>query len=95
MIDILDESYESDLTDEESVQLLLRSEHAIGPKLSPAALAVLNAYRDAGITDYASVAAVLRAVVANFATHKNIGPYLSQYEILNAAKELEKLDELA
>lgn len=61
MTNILDDSYESDLTDEESEQLLLMSEHAIAPPLSPAAQAVLNAYRDADITDEASVAAVLRA----------------------------------
>ncbi len=34
MIDILDESYESDLTDEEHEQLILVSEHAIAPPLS-------------------------------------------------------------
>lgn len=35
---LLDESYESDLTEEESEQLLLMCGHGIGPKLSPAEL---------------------------------------------------------
>jgi len=43
---LLDESYESALTEEESERLLLLCGHGIGPKLSPAAQAVLNAYRD-------------------------------------------------
>ena len=34
MTDILDDSYEGDLTDEESELLLLMSEHAIAPPLS-------------------------------------------------------------
>ena len=41
---LLDESYESDLTEEESEELLLLCGHGIGPKLSPAAQAVLDAY---------------------------------------------------
>ena len=43
MIDILDESYESDLTEEESERLLLMSEHAVAKPLSPAAQAVQDA----------------------------------------------------
>ena len=43
---LLDESYKSDLTEEESEELLLLCGHGIGPKLSPAAQAVLDAYRD-------------------------------------------------
>lgn len=62
MTDILDDSYESDLTDEEHERMILMSEHAIAPPLSPAAQAVLNAYRDADIDDEATAAAVLRAV---------------------------------
>ena len=34
MTDILDDSYESDLTEEESTQLLMLCGHAIGPPLS-------------------------------------------------------------
>jgi hypothetical protein len=40
---LLDESYESDLTEEESEELLLLCGHGIGPKLSSAAQAVLDA----------------------------------------------------
>jgi len=61
MTDILDDSYESDLTEEESERLLLMSEHGIAPPWSPAAQAVLNAYRDAPIEDEVTAAAVLRA----------------------------------
>ena len=44
MINILDDSYESDLTDEESQQLLMLCGHAIGPSLSPATRAVFEAF---------------------------------------------------
>ena len=53
--------HDYELTDEESEALLLKSEHAILPPLSPAARAVLDAYRDADIDDGATAAAVLRA----------------------------------
>ena len=43
MTDILDDSYESDLTDEEHERLILTSEHAIAKPLSPAAMAVQDA----------------------------------------------------
>ena len=43
--DIMDKLPDEELTDEEHEALLLKSEHAIGPPLSPAALAVLNAAR--------------------------------------------------
>ena len=43
MTDILDDSYESDLTDEEHERLILMSEHAIAKPLSPAAKAILDA----------------------------------------------------
>ena len=43
MTDILDDAYESDLTDEEHERLILISEHAIAKPLSPAAQAVLDA----------------------------------------------------
>lgn len=38
--------HDYELTDEESEALLLKSEHAIAPPLSPAASAVLNAFGD-------------------------------------------------
>ena len=62
MTDIFDKLPDEELTDEEHEALLLRSEHAIGPPLSPAARAVLDAYRDADIDDAITAAAVLRAV---------------------------------
>ena len=43
MTDILDDTYESDLTDEEHERLVLMSEHAIAKPLSPAARAVQDA----------------------------------------------------
>ena len=43
MTDILDDAYESDLTDEEHKRLILMSEHAIAKPISPAAQAVLDA----------------------------------------------------
>lgn len=43
MTDILDPDYESDLTEEEHNKLVLMSEHAIAPPLSPAAQAVMGA----------------------------------------------------
>jgi hypothetical protein len=46
MTGILDDAYESDLTEEESEELLLLCGHGIGPKLSPAAQAVLDAFLD-------------------------------------------------
>lgn len=44
MTNILDDSYESDLTEEESIQLLMLCGHAIGPSLSPVARAVFEAF---------------------------------------------------
>lgn len=69
MIDITDESYESDLSEEESNKLLLMCGHAVGLQLSPAAQAVLDAYwkADPESTEHtdayevAGIAAALRA----------------------------------
>ena len=61
MTDILDDSYESDLTDEEHERLILMSEHAIAKPLSPAAQAVLAAYRSTHLS-INNLAAALRAV---------------------------------
>ena len=44
MTDILDKLPDEELTEEEHEALLLRSEHAIAPPLSPAARAVLDAF---------------------------------------------------
>ncbi len=43
MTNILDDSYEIDLTEEEHERLILMSEHAIAKPISPAAQAVLDA----------------------------------------------------
>jgi hypothetical protein len=51
-----------DLTNEEHEALLLMSEHAIAPPLSPAAQAVLNGFRAVPtLMDGPSIAAALRA----------------------------------
>ena len=60
MINILDDSYESDLTDKEHEQLILMSEHAIAPPFSPAARAVYVAFEDA-TTPETALAGALRA----------------------------------
>jgi hypothetical protein len=90
---LLDESYESDLTEEESEELLLLCGHGIGPKLSPAANAVLNAYMnncgwlDGPLEkDYRCAAAVLRAVTKEL---KYFG--ITEKNILAIAAELESL----
>ena len=62
MTDILDNSYESDLTEEEHERLILMSEHAIAKPLSPAAQAVLAAYRSTHLS-INNLAAALRAAV--------------------------------
>lgn len=73
MTDILDKLPDEELTEEEHEALLLRSEHAIGPPLSPAARAVLNAYRDADIDDGATAAAVLRAAADQICMKEPLG----------------------
>lgn len=55
------DNYESDLTDEEHNELVLMSEHAITPPLSPGATAVLQAYRSTHLS-INNLAAALRAV---------------------------------
>ena len=60
MTDILDDSYESDLTEEEHERLILMSEHAIAKPLSPAAQAVVAAYRSSHLS-INNLAAALRA----------------------------------
>jgi hypothetical protein len=69
MTDILDDSYESDLTEEEHERLILMSEHAIAPPLSPAAQAVFHAFNskfdwvDDGVPgpQFEAIAAAIRA----------------------------------
>ena len=66
MTDILDHTYESDLTQEESEKLLLVSEHAITTPLSPAAQAVWSAFLnhsewEVTTSEIQGIAAALRA----------------------------------
>lgn len=69
MTNILDDAYESDLTDEEHEQLILISEHAIAPPLSPAARSVFESFNskfewvEDGVPgpQFKAIAAVIRA----------------------------------
>ena len=58
--------------------------------LSPAAQAVLDAYRDAAIADEATAAAVLRAAADQVVPEK-LESYGIRYELLRIAGELEQL----
>ena len=60
--------------------------------LSPAAQAVLDAYRDADIDDGATAAAVLRAAADQVVPEK-LESYGIRYELLRIAGELEQLDD--
>ena len=61
MTDILDDSYESDLTEEEHERLILMSEHAVAPPWSPLTSAVWRAFKDAPECAEVKLAAALRA----------------------------------
>jgi hypothetical protein len=61
MNDILDDSYDSDLTEAESTELLLMCGHAIASPLSPAARAILEAVMNAPDHMTCEIAAALRA----------------------------------
>lgn len=89
MIDITDESYESDLSEEESNKLLLLCGHAVGPQLSPAAQAVLDAFRTSH-TGQGCLAAALRAA-ADQVVPVTTDPRLStvRWELIKIAAELE------
>ena len=96
MTDILDDSYESDLTEEEHERLILMSEHAVAKPLSPAAQAVLRAYRSSHLT-INNLAAALRAAVAHTQQHHGHDVYSREVwecdadELLAIADELEAL----
>ena len=61
-----------DLTNEEHEALLLMSEHAIAPPLSPAAQAVLDGFRAVPtLMDGPSIAGALRAAVEIYAEEGN------------------------
>jgi hypothetical protein len=80
MTDILHDSYESDLTEEEHERLILMSEHAIAPPLSPAASAVFQAFNskfdwvDDGVPgpQFNAIAAALRAAADQAAPEKQL-----------------------
>ena len=59
--DIMDKLPDEELPEEEHEALLLMCGHGFGPPLSPAAQAVMNAYRDAPLDDEVTAAAVIRA----------------------------------
>jgi len=61
MTDILDDTYESDLTEEEHERLVLMSEHAVAPPWSPLTSAVWRAFKDAPECAEVKLAAALRA----------------------------------
>ena len=98
MTDILDDSYESDLTEEEHERLILMSEHAVAKPLSPAAQAVLDAYRNAPIEDEATAAAVIRAAAIHLYCEEyetcggaSYALMIEQEDLLALAAELEAL----
>jgi hypothetical protein len=66
------EQFMEDLTNEEHEALLLMSEHAIAPPLSPAAQAVLNGFRAVPtLMDGPSIAGALRAAVEIYSEEGN------------------------
>ena len=104
MTDILDKLPDEELTEEEHEALLLKSEHAIGPPLSPAALAVLNAARQYEINPecYSReiAATTLRTAADQLNMDKRIGNLNSDaaygigqilYALISIADELEEL----
>ncbi len=95
---LLDESYESDLTEKESERLLLLCGHGIGPKLSPAAQAVLDAHANAPYENFVAadrlaVAAALRAVADELSEELEFynERVVSVSDLLVIANELEDL----
>ena len=88
MTDILDDSYESDLTDEEHERLILMSEHAIAKPLSPAAQAVLAAYRSSHLS-INNLAAALRATAEHCVPDDSEGHWVYIPHVLAIADELE------
>lgn len=95
MIDILDDSYESDITDEEHEQLILRSEHAIAPQFSPAAQAIIGGYMK---DQYGRISTYARHNLANAlraAADQVVPPALEEeYHDRNQALPLKKMVEI-
>lgn len=101
---LLNESYESDLTEEESEELLLLCGHGIGPKLSPAAFAVWDAAWDCPVGDCSikqgrrrQIAAALRAVADQsenlYDPHEGKVSVVRVEKLLDIAAELEGADD--
>ena len=107
MTDILDDAYESDLTDEEYEGLILISKHAVAKPLSPAAQAVFHAFNskfdwvEDGVPgpQFEAIAAALRAAVEQVLPHealKGCDPAAwerdeMRVQLLAIASELESL----
>ena len=102
MTDILDKLPDEELTEEEHKALLLRSEHAIAPPLSPAARAVLDAFGrhpihhdcpSIGIL-YGALPAALRAAAFQLSFgHATGDGILCEDDLLAIANELEALSD--
>ena len=98
MTDIFDKLPDEELTDEEHEALLLKSEHAIGPSLSPAARAVFDAFGKHPIDHdnpshgilYGALPAALRAAADQVVPEK-LESYGIRYELLRIAAEVEAL----
>jgi hypothetical protein len=97
MTDILDDAYESDLTEEEHERLILISEHAIAPPLSPAARAVFESFNsefdwiEDGVPgpQFSAVAAALRAAAKYSVPDDSNGHYVYLPNLLAVADELD------
>jgi hypothetical protein len=85
MTNILDDDYESDLTEEEHNELVLMSEHAVGPPLSPGTTAVLQAYLSTHLS-INNLAAALRTAADHLPD-----PQMSAHFLHAIADELESL----
>ena len=98
MTDILDKLPDEELTEEEHEALLLRSEHAIAPPLSPAARAVLDAANNSSaygpedcLNEARQIAAATLRAAADQVVPEKLESYGIRYELLRIADELEAL----
>jgi hypothetical protein len=104
--DILDDSYESDLTDEEHERLILMSEHAIAKPLSTEARKVFEAFNsefdwvEDGVPgpQFNSIAAALRAAALHLHAEEeetcggcSYALMIEVDDLLSLANELESL----
>jgi hypothetical protein len=80
-----------DLTNEEHEALLLMSEHAIAPPLSPAAQAVLDGFRAVPtLMDGPSIAGALRAAANQVVPAERKPSADSDYHLMNWSKSLDQ-----